>query len=166
MILFWVFVLVVFAFGFVVLFGAPYVPSLRREVRRAFKELYPLTDKDMLVDLGSGDGVVLLEAARRGAKAYGYELNPLLVLVSRLRVGKRATVVLGNMWKTKLPDDTTIVYIFSVTRDSKKAVRYLKAEATRLNKPLTVMTFGPTLSGLPSAASLRSHTLYEIAPDK
>jgi len=166
MILFWVFVVIVFTFGFVVLFGAPYVPSLRREVRRAFKDLYPLSSKDVLVDLGSGDGVVLLEAARRGARAYGYELNPLLVLLSKLRVGKRATVVLGNMWNAKLPDDTTIVYMFSVSRDSEKSVRFLQAEATRLNKPLTVMMLGSGLKGLPVQASYRGHTLYEIAPRK
>lgn len=166
MILLWLFALPVFLFGFVVLFGAPYVPSLRREVRRAFEELYPLGGNDTLVDLGSGDGVVLLEAARCGAKAYGYEINPILVLVSRLRLGKRATVIMGSMWHAKLPDDTTIVYMFSVSRDSEKSVRYLKAEATRLGKPLAVMMLGAGLKGLPVRANYRGHTLYEVVPGK
>lgn len=166
MILLWVSVVVVFAFGFVVLFGAPYVPSLRREVRRAFKDLYPLSSKDVLVDLGSGDGVVLLEAARCGARAYGYELNPLLFLLSKLRVGRRATVTLGNMWNAKLPDETTIVYMFSVSRDSKKSVRYLQSEAARLNKSFKVMMLGAGLKGLPVNKSYRGHTLYEITPRK
>jgi hypothetical protein len=147
-----------------VLFGAPYVPSHRREVRRSFERLYPLNSKDVLVDLGSGDGVVLAEAVRRGARAYGYELNPLLVWLSRFRLGKRATVTLGNMWKVQLPAETTLVYIFMVTRDSPKAVRYFKAEVTRLNKPLTVMTYGEGLRDLTAKASLRGHTLYEIKP--
>lgn len=164
MILFWVSVVIVFTFGFVVLFGAPYVPSLRHEVRRAFKDLYPLSSKDVLVDLGSGDGVVLLEAARRGAKAYGYELNPILVLVSKLRLGRRAKVTLGNMWNAKLPSDTTIVYMFSVTRDSEKSVRFLQSEATRLNKSFKVMMLGAGLEGLSVQASYRGHTLYEITP--
>jgi len=110
--------------------------------------------------------MLLWEAARRGAKAYGYELNPLLVLVSKLRVGKRATVRLVNMWNTKLPDDTTIVYMFSVTRDSKKSIRYLQAEATRLGRPFSVMMLGAGLKGLPVRASYRGHTLYEIEPGK
>lgn len=161
---FWIFAGFVFAFGFVVLFGAPYVPSHRKEVRRSFKDLYPLSKKDVLVDLGSGDGVVLAEAARRGAKAYGYELNPLLVLLSRLRLKKRAIVTLGNMWNVKLPQETTIVYIFMVTRDSHKAVRYFQAEAARLNRPLMVMTYGAGMKGLTETAKLRGHSLYKIAP--
>jgi len=36
-----------------------------------------------LVDVGSGDGRIVLEAARRGYKAHGVELNPWLVLYSK-----------------------------------------------------------------------------------
>lgn len=38
------------------------------------------------VDLGSGDGRIVVALARAGAQAHGYEINPLLVLASRLRV--------------------------------------------------------------------------------
>lgn len=162
--LFWIFASIVFVFGFVVFFGAPYVPSLRKEVRQSFKQLYPLGKHDVLVDLGSGDGIVLAEAARCGAKAYGYELNPLLVGWSRLRLRDKAVISLANMWNVLLPADTTIVYMFIVTRDSRKAVRYLQAEATRLNRPLTVMTFGEGLRGLTEVAAFRGHTLYEVKP--
>ena len=74
---------VVLLFGFVAFTGAPYVPSRRRDLQKAFDELYRLKKTDMLVDIGSGDGVVLREASRRGARAIGYELQPLLVLISR-----------------------------------------------------------------------------------
>jgi hypothetical protein len=55
-------------FGLVVFIGAPYVPSQRKYVRRAFEHL-GLGAKDVLVDIGSGDGVVLRIAASYGAKA-------------------------------------------------------------------------------------------------
>ena len=37
---------------------------------------------DLLVDLGSGDGRIVIEAARRGAKAIGIEFNPDMVKLS------------------------------------------------------------------------------------
>ena len=86
--------IVVLLFGFVVFRGAPYVPSKRRDIKRAFEELYPLDDSDTLVDIGSGDGVVLRMAAKRGAHAVGYELNPILVLVSRWLSRKYTTVTI------------------------------------------------------------------------
>ena len=51
--------------------GAPYVPTLRSEAEKAFKKLYKLRRKDLVVDLGSGDGTVLVEAAKCGAEVYG-----------------------------------------------------------------------------------------------
>jgi hypothetical protein len=104
------------SFSFVVVRGAPYVPSHRRQLRFAFDELYPLSSDDYVVDLGSGDGVVLLEAARRGAGGAGYELNPFLVLISRWRCRKFSNIHFHTMDYTrvkKLPEAATVVYAFT-----------------------------------------------------
>jgi hypothetical protein len=166
MILFWIFFGIVLAFGFVVAFGAPYVPSHVREVRRSFKELYPLGNDDTVVDLGSGDGLVLKEAGRRGAATYGFELNPLLVFVSRLRLlgNTRAHVALANMWHAPLPKNVTLVYVFTVSRDSAKLTRRLQSEADRLGRSFHVMTYGEGLRGHEPKAKLRGHTLYTLTP--
>jgi len=79
----WIVGVAILLFGLIVFRGAPYVPSQKRYVRQAFDELYPLGIRDVLVDVGSGDGIVLRLAAERGAQAIGYELNPLLVIISR-----------------------------------------------------------------------------------
>ena len=50
---------VVLILGFTAFFGAPYVPSRRKELKMLFDETYKLNPNDTLVDLGSGDGVVL-----------------------------------------------------------------------------------------------------------
>jgi len=69
--------------------GAPYMPTLRKSLNVMFKTALPRvapvskTQRPLLVDLGSGDGRVVIEAARHGYKAVGYEFNPMLVLVSR-----------------------------------------------------------------------------------
>lgn len=164
MIAFWIFAAVVFIFGFVVAFGAPYVPSLRKEVRKAFEDLYPIGENDVIVDLGSGDGSVLVEAARLGAKGYGYELNPVLVLISRLRLKRRARIAMANLWNVDLPKETTLVYIFAVTRDTKRFEKYLQAQANMLGRELKVMTFGAELKRLKPLATARAHALYSITP--
>lgn len=164
MILFWIFVAVVVLFGFVVAFGAPYVPSLRGEVRSAFRDLYPLGSDDLVVDLGAGDGVVLQEAVRRGARGVGYEINPLLVLTANLRLRGQATVRMRNMWAVDLPQDTSLVYVFSVTRDSKRLGRYLQHQADKRGSVVTVMTFGTGLKDYQPTRTLKAHSLYEIHP--
>jgi hypothetical protein len=163
MILLYVLAGLVLLFGFVVFFGAPYVPSLRKEVDEAFTNLYPLSAKDTLVDLGSGDGLVLNAALKHGAAAYGYELNPLLVLISRLRLRNRATIELRNMWSVRLPQETTVVYVFSVSRDSKRLTRYLQAEAARLGRTINVIMFGEGLPGQPPVKEWRGHKLYAVS---
>ena len=150
-------------FGFVVMFGAPYVPSLTKEVRLAFDELYPVGKGDVVIDLGSGDGRVLRQAALRGAKVYGYELNPLLVIVSRL-VAPTATVRLADMYTSDIPDDTTLLYAFSVSRDGRRLGRYVQRQADRLGRPISVITFGCQLKGHEPTRVQRAHSLYTINP--
>jgi hypothetical protein len=58
-------------FGLVVFLGAPYVPSHRKDVKKAF-EHFDINNSDLLVDAGSGDGLVLRIASSFGAKAVGY----------------------------------------------------------------------------------------------
>ena len=50
MIVIWIVLGLVVLMGLAVFVGAPYVPSHRREVRRAFTNLRPLTNKDVVVD--------------------------------------------------------------------------------------------------------------------
>lgn len=70
--------------------GAPYLPSSRSAFQAVLDNLPGVADKSALrfVDVGSGDGRLVEEAARLGMKAVGIELNPWLVLGSRLRLWK------------------------------------------------------------------------------
>lgn len=45
-------------------------------------------NRDFVVDLGSGDGVLVIAAARRGADALGIEYDPRLVDLSRRLAAK------------------------------------------------------------------------------
>ena len=134
---------VVLLLGFTTFFGAPYVPSRNAEIKRAFKNLYPLGKNDLLVDLGCGNGKVLKAAAEFGAQGIGIELNPLFFLISKLRLrkNKRILVKLGDMFRMKLPDETTVVYYFGVERDSERLFRHLEAEAKRIGHDLTLISY-------------------------
>lgn len=157
---------IVLLFALAVLFGAPYVPSQPRYVRRAFRDLYPLTEKDTLVDIGAGDGIVLRLARERKAAAVGYEINPLLVLLGRWlsRRDERVRVVLRNFWHQPLPSETTVVYAFSVHRDGKRLADKLRKEANRLGRPLALLCLGSPLPGLTPEATLDAYFLYRFTP--
>ena len=96
--------------------GAPFVPMHAKNVRAmvAFAGLQP---QERLFDLGSGDGRILLAAAERGARAEGWEINPILVLASRLRIaraglGSRARVHWGNLWRAPVGEADVITLFF------------------------------------------------------
>lgn len=163
----WLAGIIILLFGFVVFRGAPYVPSHRRDVERAFRDLYPIGSEDVVIDAGSGDGIILRLAVAHGAKrAVGYELNPLLVGVSRLLAGGNAAMqtYLADFWLTKLPDDVTLVYGFLVSRDAQKMTTHLQREADRLNRPIYFMCYGSPLPEREAVQTLGAHHLYLFNP--
>lgn len=166
MIIIWSIVaLVTVLFLGVVFVGAPYVPSHQGPVRSAFQELRPLSKHDVVADLGSGDGTVLLEALKAGAgTVIGYELNPVLVGISRLRVGSRGIVQLANIWQVQLPSTVSVVYIFGVKRDMQRYEARLQQWVNKHKKPLDVITYGDGLPGLRPQAVQGAHALYRINP--
>lgn len=160
-------IVVVLLFGLTVFRGAPYVPTKRHNLKKAFRELYPLSSDDLLVDIGSGDGIVLREAARCGARAIGYELNPILVLISRIvsrQLRHLVTIRLADFWLTRLPDDTTIVYTFGESRDIQKMYQKVQKEASRLRKPLYFMSYGFMVPGQTILRQNESFFLYHVPP--
>ena len=152
--------------GFSAFFGAPYVPTRRRDLRRMFDSLFPIGEGDVLLDIGSGDGLVLREARRRGARAVGFEINPLLVGISRMLAKGDAgqQTLLVNGWFAPFPDDVTIVYVFSVGRDAKRLIKTMQREADRLGRPLSLVCFGSPLQTRQPSKSFEAYFLYEFRP--
>jgi SAM-dependent methyltransferase len=60
----------------------PFVVTPARAVERML-QMAELTAQDRLIDLGSGDGRIVIAAARRGARAVGLEIDPGLIAKSR-----------------------------------------------------------------------------------
>ena len=167
MIVVWIIVILVLLFGLVVFRGAPYVPTRKRDLEAAFTDLYPLGESDVLVDIGSGDGIVLRQAAKQGARSIGYELNPVLVLISKLLArpyGPLITIRLADFWLVQLPPEVTIVYTFGESRDIRKMYNKVVQDATKLHKTVYFMSYGFAVPGVKPTSRNYAAFLYKVSP--
>ncbi len=157
---------IVFIFLAVALRGAPYVPTHRRQAVSALTKLYTLSDKDRLVDVGSGDGIILRLAAAQGARALGIELNPFLVLLSKIlsRGNPLISTKLADFWLIDLPTDTTVVYAFSVSRDIEKMVWKIQDTANKSGHEVWFITYGVLPKSLEPVRMVNAHGLYLFKP--
>ena len=65
--------------------NAPYLPSDKKSVAEMVR-LANVRPGEKMVDLGSGDGRIVIAMAKVGAEAHGYELNLFLVWWSRHKI--------------------------------------------------------------------------------
>ena len=146
-------------FGAVLLFGAPYLPTLKKQTDVAL-DLLNLKPGQTLVELGSGDGRVMRLAAQRGLKVVGYELNPLLVIVSYFvcfKYRKNVTVVWGNFWNKKLPEcDGVFVFLLE---------KYMKNLDTKIiqetSKNVKLVSYAFEIPGKKPAGQKSGMFLYD-----
>ncbi len=95
--------------------GAPYVATDDKTVANLLEMIGDHTGKKA-VDLGSGDGKILLALARQGIEVHGYEVNPLLVIYSRFRIKQagvenKASVYWRDFWREDFSKyDILIIY--------------------------------------------------------
>ena len=90
--------------------GAPWVPTFKQDVEKVLDDA-GVTNKTHYIELGCGDGRLVAAAAKRGAVAIGYEINPALWLVAWCRNirYKNAHIHLGNFWKHSLEGYDVVV---------------------------------------------------------
>ena len=158
-------ILALLAFGFlmfvvVIAFGAPYLPTLRSRVDDAF-ELLDLKKGQTLLELGCGDGIMLHEAAQRGIKAVGYELNPILFFVAKVRCWRyRKTVKIkwGNYWTKKWPDADGI-YVFLLQSYMSKLHNKVTHRASK--KPLNLVSHAFQIEEKKQVRELNGMFLYK-----
>ena len=119
------FILFFIFFGWPLVFpGAPFVPSFRCKNKKTAERLATVIDlvKDLapgrrFIDLGSGDGRVVIKFAQAGFESMGLEINPFLVWWSRIKIKthglKNAHITQGNFWKQNLTQ-YDVIYIFQL----------------------------------------------------
>lgn len=132
------------SFLLIVFRGAPYVPTHQKDIKRLF-DVYQFKKAEVLIDLGSGDGRVLGEAARHNVKSIGYELNPFLALLSRYKtrhLSPKPHIIVGDFWTQTLPDETAVVFVFLAKPFMEKLDRKLVKEASRLGHDIVLVSYG------------------------
>ena len=155
------FAVISLTFGFVVFFGAPYLPTLSPQVKVAL-DLLDLKKGETMLELGSGDGKVLLAAAQRGWKAVGYELNPVLVLYSRVRTRryrKNIVIIWGNYWTKDWPACEGI-FTFMLDRFMKKLDNKIEDLP---NKPIKLASFAFKIPNKQPLKTKNGVLLYEYS---
>ena len=106
--------------------GAPWVPTQMGNVRKMLS-IAEVKPGDIVYDLGSGDGRIIITAAKEfHARSVGVEVNPLWVLWTRWRIRKlklneRVGVVWGYFFSKDLSKvDVVTLYLLQKTNDKLK----------------------------------------------
>lgn len=157
---------IVFVSFFAIVFvGAPYVPTLKRGVDD-LESLYMFTKKDVLLDLGSGDGIVLRNLSPRVKRAVGYELSPWVYLISRIvcRSYKNIDIKYANIWNKPLPDDVTVVYAFFHKKYMQRIADKIQTHVDETGKRVSVISLGFTFPGRKSIDQKGAMYLYQFTP--
>ena len=115
-------------------FVCPFVSS-SPEVVRSMVDAAELTERDIVVDLGCGDGSILLDASRRGLTGLsltGIDIDPVLVATARRRLSEACCHV--EIFEQDIIDydlsRATVVFTFLVPN-------CMEALSTRLKTQLT-----------------------------
>jgi hypothetical protein len=165
----WVWAPIIFAltFGIFVIWSAPlgagWEPTSRRKVRKML-EMSGAGPSDIIYDLGSGDGRIVVEAARGfHARAVGVEADPFRVLFSELMISLlhlegQAKIIWGNFFRVDL-SEATIVTTFLSQGTNRKLESKLMAE---LRPGTRVVSYEWTFDGwTPIARDIDNHlSLY------
>ncbi len=157
--LFWIFSAFVLLFAFVLLVGAPYLPTRKTQAQTAL-DLLDLRPGQTLYELGCGDGRVLKQAAARGLQVVGYELNPLLALVAWLytwRYRRQIRIVCSNFWRADL-SQADGVFVFLLDRFMVQLDRKIKTET---KKPIKLASFAFKVPGKKAVKTKDGIFLYQ-----
>ena len=110
--------------------GGPFVPSNNKSAQSMI-DIAGIKPGMTVYDLGSGDGRILLAAAKKGAKAIGIEINPFLVLWSKIRCRDKNIIVRWNsLWNTDI-SDAHVVFVYLLPTHMKKLEQKLTRELRR-----------------------------------
>lgn len=122
--------------------GAPFVPT-PHEVVAEMLDFAGVTGDDVVYDLGSGDGRIVIAAARdRGARAVGIEIDPELVARSR-----RSAAEAGVSDRVEFREQD---FFEANVRDATVVMLYLLPNVNRRLRPLL-------LEQLPAGARIVAH---------
>lgn len=114
---------------------SPWSPWWRtnRKVARAMCKLAKVNEKDIVYDLGSGDGTALIVAAKEfGAKGIGIEIDPIRYFISKIRVyfnnlSQSVKIYKSNFFYVNI-SRASVVFVYLVPKALERLLPKLKKE--------------------------------------
>lgn len=100
----------------------PYVPSTWHKINVMIELSQPVIGEKM-ADLGSGDGRIVMEFAKKGIESHGYEINSDLALLAESKIldnnlDEKAFIHIEDFWLSDLsPFDIVVIYGMSSIMD-------------------------------------------------
>ncbi len=146
----------------------PFVPT-PREIVEKMLVMAKVDKTDVVYDLGSGDGRVVIMAAQKfGARAVGVELDPKLYeesskKVADLGLSERAKILYGNFFDTNVRPATVVtLYLLTVVNERlrPKLEKELRPGARIVSHDFEVRGWTPDKVEKVASDNGISHTLY------
>jgi len=140
------FILIAFLVTMLCANAAPWVPTRRKDMERILK-LADIKQGEIFYDLGCGDGRLVVEASRAGAKAIGLDISLMSYFMTLIRImAERSSAKVGfkNFFSQNL-SDADIVYLFLTPSAMPKVTTKLKNE---LKAGTRVISYAFTIPGL------------------
>lgn len=156
----------------------PYVQTPQNVVD-AMLETAKVTDKDYVIDLGSGDGRMVITAAKkRGARGFGVDLDKRLVQLANANARKagvadRAKFYARDLFETDLtPASVITIYLLPEVNLMARSKLLALAPGTRIVSHdygigdwLPDLEYEMDAPGKPVGRSQKSKVLYWVVPD-
>jgi precorrin-6B methylase 2 len=126
-----------------------WVPTSQALLKKML-DMARVTPKDFVMDLGSGDGRTVIEAARRGARALGIEYDADMVALSRANaekagVSRRARFRKADLFETDFSEATVITMFLlpSINLKLRPALLGLKPGTRIVSNTFTMDEWAP-----------------------
>lgn len=106
----------------------PYVGANKKRIDTIIK-LASIKPGQTVIDLGSGDGRLLIAAARKGARSIGYEINPLLIALTLFHSNfaglvNQVEVKNQSLWKADLKV-ADVIFIYALKKSMAKFEHFI-----------------------------------------
>ncbi len=149
--------------------SAPFIPTEPKIIKRML-DIAHLKKNDILYDLGSGDGRIIIMAALRGIKAVGIEIDPIKVWYSRLfikimKLEKKAKIERNNFFNVNLSRASVITIFLHHEINQllkEKFHKELKRGTRIISYPLTLEGWKPERIYINADSSWSPIYLYKI----
>jgi len=110
-----------------------WVPT-RPALAEKMLDLASVTARDFVIDLGSGDGRLVIAAAKRGARALGVEYEADMVSLARRNaaaagVGERAQFIQGDMFQADISRATVLALFLLPSNLTRLVPKFLELRA-------------------------------------